>query len=186
MSADRRLGVVVVALGLGWTVVVAYVVIGQLPATALRLPGQQAVSERAQVIAPQGWAFFTRSAREPREIAWSPAAGGTWRRATLGPHAEPRNLWGFDRRSRAEGIERGMLLANVPADRWRDCRAEITACLGLAGPSVPVHNPAPDPVLCGTLGVTRQEPLPWAWASAASHTHMPLKVVRLEVTCSKG
>ncbi|MGW0809508.1 SdpA family antimicrobial peptide system protein [Nonomuraea sp. NPDC002799] len=186
MSPGRRLGAVVVTLALGWAVVIAYVVIGQLPAAALRLPGQRAVSEPARAVAPQGWAFFTRSAREPREIAWSRAADGTWRRAGPGPHAEPRNLWGFDRRSRAEGIERGMLLAGVPAATWRDCRNEVVACLGLPGPSVPVHNPAPDPILCGTIEVTRQEPLPWAWSSAAAQTHMPLKVVRLEVRCSKG
>ncbi|MFI6457949.1 SdpA family antimicrobial peptide system protein [Streptosporangium amethystogenes] len=183
MNADVRLGISTVALGLGWTALILYVVIGQLPSAALRLPAQRTVSEAARLVAPQGWAFFTKSAREPRETLWRASATGAWQPVTLGPHAEPRNLWGFDRRSRAEGVERGILLAAVPADRWRDCRSEVTGCLGLPGAAVPVRNPSPDPILCGTLEVTRQKPLPWAWADAATHTHMPVSVVRLEVAC---
>ncbi|MFI7443457.1 SdpA family antimicrobial peptide system protein [Nonomuraea indica] len=184
MSPHSRLGALLLVLGLAWSAVAGYVVLGQLPSAALQLPGQRSAAEHARVVAPQGWAFFTRSAREHREIVWRRSPSGGWEPALLGPHAEARNLWGFDRRSRAQAVDLGILLGAVPAGEWSSCdTGEITRCLGSLTRAVPVANPAPRPLLCGTLGVSRQEPLPWAWAGAAARTRMPATVVRLDVRC---
>ncbi|MFI9841256.1 SdpA family antimicrobial peptide system protein [Nonomuraea sp. NPDC051941] len=184
MSSNSRLGATAVALGLGWAVVIGYTVIGQLPTTAVELPAQRSVTDQARLIAPQGWAFFTKSARTPRELAWRRGADGTWQPALLGPHSEARNLWGLDRRSRAQAVDLGVLTAAVPAERWSKCAAGVPAqCLDVAGAPVPIRNPAPEPLLCGELALTKQEPLPWAWADAAGTTRMPISAVRLEVAC---
>lgn len=184
MNATSRLGAITLVIGLAWTVVIGYTVVGQLPTPAVELPAQRQVAEHARLIAPQGWAFFTKSARTPRELAWRRAENGTWQPALLGPLAEADNLWGFDRRSRAQGVDLGILLSAVPADRWSTCATgTATPCLDAARDPVALRNPAPEPLLCGELGLTRQEPLPWAWVDAADRTRMPMSVVRLEVAC---
>ncbi|MFC4535921.1 SdpA family antimicrobial peptide system protein [Sphaerisporangium dianthi] len=186
MTKDVTLGKAAVALGLIWGVIVVYVVVGQLPGAALQLPGQRGVSEVARLVAPQGWAFFTKTARDERHTWWRPDADGTWRPTSLGPHAEPRNLWGLDRISRAEGVETGLVLEAVSGHHWRDCPdGAVDGCLSRSATAVHVRNPSPGPVLCGTLGLSRQKPLPWAWAGAADRTRMPATVVRVEVTCSR-
>lgn len=184
MNADSRLGAKTILIALAWIVVVLYVVIGQLPAAAVELPGQRSVAQQARLVAPQGWAFFTKSARDPREVAWQRSASGVWQSAMLGPHAEPRNLWGLDRRSRAQAVDLGVVLSTISEDQWTACESgAVPACLDAAGAAVPVLNPAPEPLLCGEVGVSKQKPLPWAWAKAADTTRIPASVVRLEVAC---
>ncbi|TKK87197.1 SdpA family antimicrobial peptide system protein [Herbidospora galbida] len=182
-GGDRCLGAATVAIGLGWIVVIGYVVLGQLPSPALELPGQRVVARHSQAIAPQGWAFFTKSARDPVEAAWQRDSGGTWRPASSGPHAG-HNLFGLDRASRAQAADLGVLVAAVHAARWAVCDdGLVDACLARAGAAYPVTNPAPAPLLCGEIGITRREPVPWAWADAADRTRMPVTAVRLEVAC---
>ncbi|GAB1821721.1 SdpA family antimicrobial peptide system protein [Herbidospora sp. RD11066] len=181
---DHRLGAVAVALGIGWFLVAAYVVIGQLPSAALELPGQRDVKEQAMVVAPQGWAFFTKSARDPNDVVWRRGAGGGWHPAEAGPHSEARNLFGWNRGSRAQAADLGILVTAVPAAQWATCDDGRTEeCLSRVTAAFPLRNPAPEPRLCGEIGVARQEPLPWAWAGAADRTRMPVSVVRLEVAC---
>jgi antimicrobial peptide system SdpA family protein len=182
-SAHRRLGRVLVAIALMWAVVGLYVVHSQLPSNALTLPGQDDLRPDIQVIAPQGWAFFTRSPRHPYLLAWRPGATADWQVAMLAPHAEPRNAFGFNRRSRAQPVEMALLGNLAPPERWVDCEdGDIAACL-TAAPAVAVTNPTPEPLLCGPVGLSSQEPLPWAWAEAAGTTRMPAIVLRLEVRC---
>lgn len=184
MNDDSRLGAKTILVVLVWILIALYVVMGQLPATAVELPAMGQVTEQARLVAPQGWAFFTKSAREPREILWRRSADGTWQIAMLGPHSESRNLWGLNRQSRAQAVDQGIVLGALPAVRWSKCDSgPIADCLLALGAAVPVKNPAPEPLLCGEVGVSRQEPVPWAWAGAAGRTRMPASVVRLEVAC---
>lgn len=181
-AAQRRLGRAVVAIAAVWAVIGLYVVHSQLPSNTLELPGQDAAHASIQMVAPQGWAFFTKSPREPDMVAWVPGAGGTWNQALSAPHSEVRNIFGLNRRSRAQPVEMGLLASTVPAERWLDCDdGDIPRCLAGA-PAVSVENPSPQPLLCGPVGVSRQQTLPWAWAGAAD-TRMPAAVLRLEVRC---
>lgn len=182
----RRLGGVLLAIAAVWTALAGYVVHSQLPANALELPAQDALQLHVRQVAPQGWAFFTKSPRSTQLVVWRPDAAGAWERAMLAPHSEPRNLFGFNRRSRAQPVEMALLGNRAPAERWRECPdGNVPACLAAVAPGdvVPVDNPSPGPLLCGPVGLSRQEPLPWAWADAAEDTRMPARVLRLEVRC---
>ncbi|HEX2204498.1 MAG TPA: SdpA family antimicrobial peptide system protein [Longimicrobium sp.] len=171
------------ALGLAgiWMVVLLYVVHAALPYNPLRLPYAHAL--RTTVWAPEGWAFFTKSPREPRPALYRLESGG-WADVSLGPHAKPSNAFGMNRRARAQGVELGLVLEGVSPKRWSECTGEPRDCLSAASAAARVANRSPGRrTLCGTLGVVRQKPVPWAWARAEKPIVMPSTVIRLEVAC---
>ncbi|MEU8204047.1 SdpA family antimicrobial peptide system protein [Streptosporangium sp. NPDC049046] len=178
----RRLGWALVGIVAFWGSVIFYVVHTQLPSNAISLPGQEQLRLTITTLTPQGWAFFTKSPREPQIGVWQPANTGGWQDARLGPHSEPRNVLGFNRRSRAQGLELGIMQTSVPADGWTACDGgDVASCLDRATSAVTISNIAPNPIHCGSVGLVQREPLPWAWAG--SDTAMPATVARLEVTC---
>ncbi|HLU46334.1 MAG TPA: SdpA family antimicrobial peptide system protein [Natronosporangium sp.] len=180
--SDRRLGRIVVAIVTFWTLLGFYIVHAQLPSNTMELPGQEALRLRIQQVLPQGWAFFTRSPREGQLVTWAPTDDGSWEQSLYGPHSEPRNVFGLNRRSRAQAVEVGLFSTMIPDDAWQDCEhGDIPRCLPDAK-VVPVVNPSPQPLLCGPVGLSAQPPVPWAWAHS-SDTRMPATVVRLEVRC---
>ncbi|MFD7285667.1 SdpA family antimicrobial peptide system protein [Streptomyces sp. NPDC059863] len=187
-SGERaRPGRVLIAIGLFWTMVAGYVLHTQLPSNAVQLPGQQSLERTVRVVTPQGWAFFTKSPRDAKITVWSEDSGGVWRDAMLAPHSEPRNFFGLNRKSRAQGVELGQLQARVKADAWIPCEDRpLATCLAEAKSPIEVNTPVPEPLLCGRIGVTRQEVLPWAWADSegsGDSVEMPGKVAVLDVTC---
>lgn len=176
----RRLGVFAVGIAGLWAVLALYVVHAALPYNPLRLPYAHAL--RTQVWAPEGWAFFTRNPREPRPFLYR-LDGATWASASLGPHARASNAFGMNRRARAQGVELGLLLEGVPSRSWKRCEEAPLGCLDAAPAAARVANRSPRPSLCGTIGVVRQAPVPWAWARAPKPVVMPSNVIRLEVSC---
>lgn len=184
---DRRprLTALLFALGAAWAAVIVLVVDVHLPLNAIKLPGEDTLGLPVRSVAPQGWAFFTRPAREERMTVWGQDDQGQWSSRMMSPHSEPRNGFGFNRTSRAQGVEMGVVSAPVQSDDWSDCdTARIADCLaGLDGEPVEVANPGPSPTLCGSLALVAQEPVPWAWKRDAPDTVMPVRVAPLEVSC---
>ncbi|WP_432924893.1 SdpA family antimicrobial peptide system protein [Microbispora sp. CA-135349] len=177
---DTRLGLAALCIGAVWVLVIAYVVHSQLPAHALRLPGEQELRADIRQVAPQGWAFFTRSAREPRLEVWTATGAGAPRTFAASP-PETRAAAGWDRGSRARMREMDLLAGSVPGDRWRACDGAVAICLSRAD-AVTVASPVARPTLCGTVGLSRRVPLPWAWAGSAQKV-MPSTVTVVNVTC---
>lgn len=185
-AAEKRPPVRLLAFALlllvGWSAAGLYAVHGQMPRNVIELPFESKLRPLLPFLTPEGWAFFTRSAREPKLLTYRRAEGGRWLSADLGPHSLPSNLFGLDRKSRAQGVEIALLLGNIHKDGVVDCRDVITACLEPL-PALPIRNTSPAPSLCGDVGIAQQEPLPWAWSAAAAETTMPSRVVRLSITC---
>jgi sporulation delaying protein A len=170
------------ALFVCWGTLGLYAVHGQMPRNVIELPFESRLRPLLPYLTPEGWAFFTRSAREPKLVTYRLASDGRWQSADLGPHSRPTNLFGLDRRSRAQGVEIALLLGTIRTDRQVECKEAIPKCLESLR-AVPIRNVSPAPSLCGDVGVAQQEPLPWAWSGAASEVTMPSKVVRLAITC---
>lgn len=164
-----------------WAIVALYDIEAAVPPAVLELPFAADLRPFIVTLAPQGWAFFTRSPREERFLpyAWT---GSGWRYGQMGPHAEARNAFGLDRASRAQGVELGLLYSAIPSDAWDACDTEPTICFDQARTSN-VQNRMPAPSICGTWAIALQPPLPWAWREAATETIMPSRVVRLAVQC---
>ncbi|MCH0541063.1 SdpA family antimicrobial peptide system protein [Streptomyces sp. MUM 203J] len=159
-----------------------------LPKNTISLPGQQTVRHTVVNLAPQGWAFFTKSPRDPEVMpfAKSPSekAADGWRPLSLTPHASPGNAFGLDRQSRAQGVEIAMLLTSAQQDDWRDCSDDRQRCLNEYGaPARRVVNHSPDPTLCGTVGLLQERPTPWAWRDLVPEAHSLERVMVLEVSC---
>jgi antimicrobial peptide system SdpA family protein len=174
------LGATALGVGIGWAIVAGYVVHTQLPASALRLPGQQEVREDIRRVLPQGWAFFTRSAREPRLEIWEQSSQG-WRSVDNVGQAMTRSFGGWDRGPRARVNEAALVATSIPARRWKACAGDLGTCFGSAAPAA-ITNPTTQALLCGTVGLSRREPLPWAWAGTAEES-MPVTVTVVTVTC---
>ncbi|MFJ3705175.1 MULTISPECIES: SdpA family antimicrobial peptide system protein [Streptomyces] len=160
-------------------VVALYVAQTQLPKNVLSLPGQQSVKPVAVTVAPQGWAFFTKSARSP-EFEPFHLDGSTWTSASLGRHSEH----GFDRASRSQGIETALLLHEAGKTTRTDCGpSSVQECLKKARTVTAVTNRTPDPTLCGRTAVIEQKPTPWAWRDLLPDTRTPETVILLDVSC---
>ncbi|MER5938257.1 SdpA family antimicrobial peptide system protein [Streptomyces sp. NPDC001928] len=166
-----------------WAVVIAYAVQEHLPRNVISLPAQEKVKHTVVNLAPQGWAFFTKSPRDLEVIPFKKAPGD-WQPLSLAPHASPRNAFGLDRESRAQGVEIAMVLSAAQKDDWRECSDDRQRCLKSFGaPARHVENRSPDPTLCGTIGLLRERPTPWAWRDLLPEAHSPEGVMVLEVTC---
>ncbi|MFB8102747.1 MULTISPECIES: SdpA family antimicrobial peptide system protein [Streptomyces] len=159
--------------------VILYVAQTQLPKNALSLPGQAAVKPVAVTVAPQGWAFFTKSARSP-EFEPFRKDGSTWVSASLGRHSEH----GFDRVSRSQGIETALLLHEAGKVTRTPCElSAVQECLEKARVPAAVKNRTPHPTLCGRIAVVEQKPTPWAWRDLLPDPRTPQNAVLLDVSC---
>ncbi|WP_103501957.1 MULTISPECIES: SdpA family antimicrobial peptide system protein [Streptomyces] len=157
----------------------AYVAQAQLPSNVVTLPAQDTVARPAAALFPQGWAFFTKSARDP-EFEPLRFTDGQWRSAALGRHSE----YGFNRASRSQGIEIAVLLhAAAPFDYTECEQPTATACADAAPLAAEVDNPVPDPTLCGRVAVATQHPVPWAWRDLMDTPRTAEELVVLEVSC---
>jgi antimicrobial peptide system SdpA family protein len=176
---ELRLGRRIAAVAALALVVVVYVVHAALPVTAFTLPYDQSVQVRSLV--PEGWAFFTKSPRSPDPTVYGALAAGGWRRLSVDPQANPGSLMGLDRLARAQGTEVAIVTAQVPREAWTACDRPPTQCLSGLRPAATVVNRSTHRTICGDVGLTIQEVLPWAWHGLS--TVMPSQVVRVVVTC---
>ncbi|MCB5182000.1 SdpA family antimicrobial peptide system protein [Streptomyces antimicrobicus] len=166
-----------------WSVIVLYAVQEQVPKNVITLPAQTKVKHTVVNIAPQGWAFFTKSPRDPEVVPYKKTPDG-WQALSLTPHASPHNAFGLNRESRAQGVEIAMLLSAAQKSDWRDCTDSSETCLANAGNvSRRLTNGTPHPTLCGTVGLLQERPTPYAWRDLVATSHSPERVMILEVTC---
>lgn len=176
----RRLLLTYAILVAFWTSVIAYVLLGSV----LDHPLRASYRERQNLIAisPQGWGFFTRDPREPVELIYR-WEKGRWLLYSFS-NSSLRNLLGVRRAARASSVELQPMLAQVPSERWVDCKGAVDLCLRQAAPAR-VKNRSTLKRLCGRIGVERRPPIPWAWSRHSGDLQMPGKVVQLEAVCAE-
>ncbi len=182
--ADKRslqlMGLLGLALGGGWLLVVVYALHAALPFNPIKLPLETRVQPRFWL--PEGWAFFTRDPREENMRVFV-RHEGNWVSAGMGPIAKPSNSFGLDRACRAQGVEAALLINGFPSSAFQECRDPVAACLERAPITAEVQNISPTPTLCGDVGVVMQKPVPWAWWSSGLRATMPSRVLRMSVAC---
>jgi antimicrobial peptide system SdpA family protein len=160
-------------------VVVAYTLLAALPAAPFRLPfvGREDVRS----VLPEGWAFFTRSPREPELTSYRLGPDGGWRRTTQRSSMSWDSGLGLNRRNRSQGTEVALLIHELTASDWAACDRVPTECLSAAAASRTVANRSNHATLCGEVGLVAQDVLPWAWHDLP--TVLPSRVTRVVVSC---
>lgn len=181
MPSRVTLLLVKVALTAFWATVIGIVVLGSVPESPIPFTPEERLSVLA--VAPEGWAFFTRSPREHIKHLYRPTDEG-WTQVDRS-NFTVRNWMGVKRTSTIENVELHHLLRLAKGeDGWTACRKPAPACLASGkGPTVSVRNETASQMLCGSIAVQRREPVPWAWSGAEEPVVMPSEVLRLDVTC---
>lgn len=174
------------ALPAAWTafllLVAVYAVHAVVPANPLALPGEN--RQVARALLPQGWGFFTRSAQEadPRVMK---LADGRWLPLSFPPPSH-LGVKAFDRGTRAQGVEVGLLFGAITARKVEPIKCTVApeVCLQRTSSSqVTLANTALRPTVCGQVAVILQSPVPWAYREHRETTNAPSRLWRLEVSC---
>jgi antimicrobial peptide system SdpA family protein len=176
----RALGLLTLALAAAWVVAAAYSAHAALRFNPLHLPAEN--PEATLLVAPQGWAFFTRNAQTEWTHAWVHGESGWHPTGTADDRT--RYAYGADRTFRARSAELERLLVRVPAAAWSPCRRDPSACLDEHDAPVRLVSDEHHPTLCGDVGIVRREPVPFAWARAKEPVTMPSKIARVRIECS--
>ncbi|WP_150253424.1 SdpA family antimicrobial peptide system protein [Nocardiopsis deserti] len=179
MDRARRqylLGIVVT----GFVILTVFLVFA--PSQALLNRSQSQGLDVLGEFAPQGWAFFTKDPRGPY-VSLYQRHGQGWEQANSTTVAGGEHLFGLDRSARTESYEIGVITGAITEEEWTACDEElITRCLPESPETgVSVDSYGEDLRFCGVLAVTRQEPVPWAWADLVEQ--MPGDYAVVDVEC---
>jgi antimicrobial peptide system SdpA family protein len=167
-----------------WLIVAAYALHGSLKSSVIRLPEERAV--KAAYWLPQGWAFFTRDPREPQVVPLRVLSGGRWVSLESGPYGRLNGVFGLDRSSKAQGVEIGMILHDIPDKLWRECDEAVPLCLNKMTDGATEENRALRKTLCGDLAFVSQPILPWTMAQHRLDSVIRTsRVARIYVDCRR-
>jgi antimicrobial peptide system SdpA family protein len=158
-----------------------YSVHAVVPPNVLRLPGEN--KQVAVALWPQGWGFFTRSGQEADPYVFR-RTGGQWRPATY-PPPSALGLRSFNRRTRAQGVEVGLIFNQLSQRKIKPlaCNESIPVCLDALSVQAELQNVAFRPTACEDLGIVMQPPLPWAYRASRPASSSPAAVWRIHVQC---
>ncbi|AMR88617.1 SdpA family antimicrobial peptide system protein [Bacillus thuringiensis] len=132
-------------------------------------------------IFPQGWGFFSKPPRDDYTfiIDENGESAVDWPNNTI------INAFGINRGGRSQGIEMGLLVAQVQKEKFNKCDEDIDICVKKTHERVKVKNPTPKPILCGDYTLVTRKVVPWAWAGITSPSEMTSEFVKVESICSK-
>ncbi|ASZ11346.1 SdpA family antimicrobial peptide system protein [Chitinophaga pendula] len=174
-----RLRIILLVLITGITLMVYCIALAALPHSPISFGRISRINTISLV--PEGWAFFTRDAREDMIIVYKKNSAGIWEQVNV-PGASARYLFGLDRKGRAIGVELAMLQAAITDSIWQASREPLTA--HFQHDTLPVQllkNNAAQPLCLGDIIVQVTPPVPWAWARNNKKVIMPYKIARLYV-----
>lgn len=172
--------------GLVATIVVTLVLFSSVPsATWSPLEGmKESTKSKIQQTVPQGWAFFTRSAREPLTVPFNTQGYSLSKLPTAGKN----NLFGLNREGRSQGLEIGAVLNSAGQDNFQDCASPtVQDCISSAKKTEPnpisVQNIVTYPSLCGELFLLSVVPAPYEYRNLLNEHLVAEKWLFMDVKC---
>jgi antimicrobial peptide system SdpA family protein len=133
---------------------------------------------------PEGWAFFTRNAREKKREMFREVDG------TVVPsnQSDTRglNLWSPSRAQRLVGIELAILDPKIPKSAWVPCETQVERCVEKVlsgGDPVVLEVVMNRPAFCGRVILRDVKPVPWSWRNSKQPVKMPSQLALLDVKC---
>lgn len=181
MTETNRLRGLLLVLGSFTIGLLSMITISSLPDSAINRNEKSRINFIS--VMPQGWAFFTRNAREEKYFIYRQQPDSTWQRVNI-PGASLQYIFGLNRKGRAVTVELGTLLKQVDDSMWTQTNKKIEYIFknGLdTVPSYKVKNICPDPLCTGNIIIQLKPPVPWAWADIEREIIMSSKFVKLYV-----
>ncbi|WP_419744153.1 SdpA family antimicrobial peptide system protein (plasmid) [Macrococcoides bohemicum] len=133
------------------------------------------------MIYPQQWGFYSKDTRDENFLILN---SKTYKNGADWPNNIPSNLFGINRKGRAQGTEMGVISSSIPNEKWEKCDSEYQKCIENNKENVyKIKNYTPKPQLCGNLTFIKKPPVPWAWKRNNKDIVMPSQIVRLDIVC---
>lgn len=151
--------------------------ITHLPARDLLPPSSSAGVRVLTELSPQGWAFFSRSPREPI-IERHFFADGVWEPERT-DSLRSELFFGLDRSGRARQYALESDLSLVDDVEWQRCTSALSSCLSQS----PSRSVADEASSCesGVRALVRRYPIPWAFRHEGDLGN--LDVLKIRVRC---
>ena len=163
-----------------WAVVIWFSLIANTHAPLFNLPVKN--SAYISTFMPQGWAFFTRSPREPQLYVYRIENNHISKVDIY--NASVASLFGMRRTMLASRVEVGALISTVNKKEWKSYNKELSdSCLFDSIPVKIVENKTQAKSFCGEYLFQYQEPLPWAWNNVKRKVVLPSLLIRLKISC---
>ncbi|MBW8686392.1 SdpA family antimicrobial peptide system protein [Chitinophaga rhizophila] len=181
MNETNRLRALLLVIAAVAAAIIVMIAINALPESAINRNETSRVNMVS--LAPQGWAFFTRNAREEKYFIYQQQPDSSWQLASV-PGASLRYLFGLNRKGRASSLELKGLVGQTTDSMWVNTNKKIEAFFSATATPLPVYavkNRCPDPVFTGNILIQKRQLVPWAWANLNREVIMSSKVVKLYV-----
>jgi len=181
MNYKKKLFIPFCVLILAWGFVVALLIVSFAPYNPLT--PSQTVKTNLSLLAPQGWAFFTRNAREPNTFVYE--KGNKLTLIGFQKNSCSENAFGISRNARLFSVEITEILKQIDTSMWsQSSRINIDSQCSSAK-TIKVTNFSVNPVLKDTVFIEYREKTPWAWIQSYDEVKMPSKTIKLYVTLPK-
>lgn len=136
---------------------------------------------------PQGWAFFTKTAKEPSVAPYDTSGSSI----SILPNARPGNIFGISRVGRAQGVEIGYVQQRVEQEtEWTDCLSrDVAACAREVAiqhhdKKLPrVNNDLPKSTICGDVVLVEVEPVAYLYRSITDSALKSNRAVAFHAVC---
>jgi len=182
-SSEVLLLLTKVGLSLFWGTAILVVLLSSVPESPFPFSSQERLN--VTVLAPEGWAFFTRNPREPVQELYH-SQSGRWVRYNQS-NFSLHNWFGVKRLSTIENVELQHLLRQAgPDSTWTQCTGELQSCIHNRDlTTITVENKSNTKRFCDSLLVRKRKPIPWAWSDAEEPVVMSSSIVQLIISCKK-
>jgi len=133
---------------------------------------------------PQGWAFFTRDAREEQIYIYKINENGELKKINQ-KHANTDNFFGVSHRVSKMFVEADIITSMIGKKNFYFTTWNYDQNIYGEIPNnfVEVKNPIKNPVLCGDYLLVYHKIIPWAWNKSNKKMKMPAKVIKIKVQC---
>lgn len=135
-------------------------------------------------ILPQGWAFFTKSPREPNFIFYKVRNN---KLELQGINNFSFTNWlGFSRKARIIGAEGGAIVSQALEYEWQKIKIDINKQMICCDTTeqIKILNQKPSSrFFCGEYIIQKNTTVPWAW-SKSDNVIMPSEYIKVNVLCA--
>lgn len=111
---------------------------------------------------PQGWGFFSKNPRSTNMKFYSLENSKEVRL----PNMKFENIFGLNRKGRAQAIEAGRINSKIPEEKWNSCKKTSCNIKNIATSEGIIHlkNDSPKPLLKGEYIFAQEKPIPWNYS----------------------